>query len=101
MSIEERFLLFDNFTKKSGKNIASCALKNYLNLEFQNCIDQAYDNGANTAETYKGVFSPCGNHTLNFMSCDCAEPSKEAVTYFETTQETYNFCSSTPQGGKF
>ena len=43
MSIEEKFLLFDNFTKKSGKDIASYVLKNlkYLNLEFQNCIGQA------------------------------------------------------------
>ena len=111
MSILERFLLFDNFTKKTGKDIASCVLKNfkYLNLEFQNCIGQAYDNGARMTGIYKGVqallqevnssflFSPCGNHTLNLVSCDCAESCKEAITYFKTIQEMYNFCSSSPQ----
>ena len=40
MSIEERFVLFDNFTKKSGMDIASCVLKSlkYLDLEFPYCI---------------------------------------------------------------
>ena len=87
MSIKESFLLLDNFTKKSGNDIASCVLKNfkYLNLEFQNCIGQTNNNGANMAGAYKGVqavlhevnssclFSPCGNHSLNLVSCDCAE----------------------------
>ena len=52
MNIKERFFLFDNFTKKSGKDIAGCVLKNlkYLNLEFQNCI--GYDNGTNMAGIY-------------------------------------------------
>ena len=109
--IEERFLLFDNFTKKNGIDIASCVLKNlkYLSLKFQNCIGQAYDNGASMAGTQKGaqallqevnsscLFSLCGNHTLNLVGCDCAESCKEAITYFGTIQEMNNLCSTSPQ----
>ena len=111
MSIEESFLLFDNFTKKSGKDIASCVLKNfkYLNLEFKNCIGLAYDNGTNMAGACKGfhpvlqnvnssyLFSSCGNHTLNLVGYDSAESCKEAITYFGTIQEMYIFCSSSLQ----
>ena len=113
MSIEERFHLFDihKFTKKSGKGIASFVLKKFkrLTLEFQNFIGQANDNDANMAGTYKCVkavlqevnssclFSPYRNHTLNLEGCDCAESCKEAITYFGTIQEMYNYCSSSPQ----
>ena len=80
MSIEERFLLFDNFMKKSGKDIASCVLKNLI---CQPCLHYlswlGHDNGANMAGAYKGVqavlqevnssclSSPNGNHTLNLV----------------------------------
>ena len=110
MSIEERFLLFDNFTKKSSKNIASCVLKNleYLNLEFQNCIGQA--------GTYKGVqavlqvnssyhFSPCENHTLNLVGCDCAESCKGAIIYFglllKPSRKCKVFAVAVDKGGRF
>ena len=61
------------------------------------------------AGTYKGVqavlqevksrslFSPCRNHTLNLVGYGCTEPCKEATTYFETIQDMYNFCNSSPQ----
>ena len=110
-SIEERFVLFDNFTKKSGKEIAAriLAILESLNLNFQFCIGQAYDNGANMAGKYKGVqavlleqnsnciFSSCGNHTLNLVGVDCAESCREAITYFGTVQQMYNLFSSSPQ----
>ncbi|XP_065270184.1 olfactory receptor 11A1-like [Emys orbicularis] len=56
-SIEEKFILFDNFTRKTGKEIAAQVLTNLerFKLDFQVCIGQAYDNGANMAGKYKGV----------------------------------------------
>jgi len=110
-SIEERFISFDDFSEKTGKEIASrllCRLKD-LNLNFQNCVGQGYDNGANMAGKYNGVqallllensnctFSSCGNHTLNLVGVDSAESCKEAIKFFGTIQQVYNFFSSSPK----
>lgn len=110
-SIEERFICYDDFSRKTGKEIASrllCLLKD-LTLDFQNCVGQGYDNGANMAGKYNGVqallllenanctFSTCGNHTLNLVGVDSAESCKEAITFFGTIQQVYNFFSSSPK----
>jgi hypothetical protein len=110
-SIEERFLCLDNFTNKTGSEIAAriLTLLDKLGLEFKNCIGQGYDIGANMAGKYKGVqaillqtnpsciFSSCGNHTLNLVGVDCAESCNEAVKYFGLIQRMYNLFSSSPQ----
>lgn len=111
-SIEERFISFDDFSGKTGKEIASrllCRLKD-LNLNFHNCVGQGYDNGANMAGKYNGVqallllensnctFSSCGNHTLNLVGVDSAESCKEAITFFGTIQQVHNFFSSSLHG---
>ena len=110
-SVEKRFILFDNFSKKTGREIAARTLEilKTLKLDFEACIGQAYDNGANMAGKYNGVqavliqqnpncmFSSCENHSLNLVGVDCAESCKEAVTYFGTIQQMYNLFSSSPQ----
>ncbi|XP_065662742.1 zinc finger MYM-type protein 1-like [Hydra vulgaris] len=91
-SVEERFILFDNFSKKTGREIAARTLEilKTLKLDFEACIGQAYDNCANMAGN-------CGNYSLNLVGVDCAESCKEAVTYFGTIQQIYNLFSSSPQ----
>lgn len=110
-SIEERFILFDDFNRKTGQEIADRILQllDGLQLDFQVCVGQAYDNGSNMAGKYKGVqavllqhnsnciFSSCGNHTLNLVGVDCAESCKEAMTYFGTIQQMYNLFSCSPR----
>ena len=55
--IEERFVAFQEFSEKSGVEIAQKILKflSWLNVQFENCVGQAYDNGANMAGKYKGM----------------------------------------------
>ncbi|XP_065665714.1 zinc finger MYM-type protein 1-like [Hydra vulgaris] len=110
-SIEERFLYFEDYSKKTGKEIAARILHvlTLLNIDFKLCTGQAYDNGPNMAGKYKGVqavlleenpncmFARCGNHTLNFVGVDYAESCKEAILYFGIVQQMYNFFSTSPQ----
>lgn len=110
-SIEERFITFDSFTEKKGTEIAARIIEiiEIFGLDFNLCVGQAYDNGANMAGQYNGVqallrernpnciFSSCGNHTLNLVGVDSAESCKEAVTYFGRIQQMYNFFSSSPR----
>ena len=110
--IEERFVAFQEFSKKTGAEIAQKILEflSSLNICFENCVGQAYDNGANMAGKYRGVqailkeknskcmFSPCGNHTLNLVGVNSAETCVEAVTFFGTIQKIFNtFGSSSPR----
>lgn len=106
--IEERFIRFDHFPKKTGREIAARILKvlEELGLKFELCVDQAYKNRANMAGKYNGVqaillehnfnciYSSCGNHTLNLVGVDCTKSCKEAITYFGTVQQMYNLFSS-------
>lgn len=110
-SIEERFITFDSFVLKTGKEIASRILEilDNFNLNFDFCVGQAYDNGANMAGAYNGVqaillernpnciFSSCGNHTLNLVGVDSVETCKEGISYFGRIQQMYNFFSSSPR----
>ena len=106
--IKERFIAFQEFSKKSGVEIAQKILEflSSLNVQFESCIGQAYDNGANTAGKYRGVlailkdknpkcfFAPCGNHTLNLVGVSSAEACVETVTLFGSTQKLFNIFSS-------
>ena len=105
--IEERFVAFQEFSKKSGVAIAQKILEflSSLNVQFENCIGQAYDNGANMAGKYRGVqailkdknpkwlFAPCGNHTLNLVGVNSAETCVEAVTLFGSILKLFNIFS--------
>ena len=110
-SIKERFICFDNFSGKNSQKIA-CRLLNSLQklkLNFKNCVEQGCDNGANMAGKYNGAqavllkengnctFSGCGNHTLNLVGVDSAESCKEAIAFFGTVQQVYNFFSGSPK----
>ena len=71
-------------------------------------MEQGCDNGANMAGMYNGAqavllkengnctFSGCGNHTLNLVGVDSAESCKEAIAFFGTVQQVYNFFSGSP-----
>ena len=97
ISIEERFLSFENFSKKTGREIAEKILQflKEIGLNFNDCMGQAYDNGSNMAGKYIGVqallteeneeciFCSCANHTLNLVGVDCAKSCTEAVTFLE------------------
>lgn len=110
-SIEERFLAFHEFSKKTGEEIAEKILDFLvsLNLNFEDCVGQAYDNGSNMAGKYSGaqailkeknencIFSSCANHTLNLVGTDCAEACSEAITFFGIIQKMFNVFSSSPQ----
>ena len=97
--------MFNSFTQKKGTEIA----QRILELNFDFCIGQGYDNGANMAGQYNGVqavllrhntnciFSSCRNHTLNLVGVDSVESCKEAILYFGRIQQMYNFFSSSPQ----
>ncbi|XP_033029698.1 zinc finger MYM-type protein 1-like [Lacerta agilis] len=108
--IEERFLGFHEFSIKTGEEIATEILEvlERLNLNFQDCVGQAYDNGSNMAGKYAGVqailkgkngnciFSSCANHTLNLVGTNCAEACNEAITFFGTIQKMFNVFSASP-----
>ena len=72
-------------------------------------MEQGCDNGVNMAGKYNGAqavllkengnctFSGCGNHTLNLVGVDSAESCKEAIAFFGTVQQVYNFFSGSPK----
>ena len=109
--IEERFICFDNFSDKTGQEIANRLLELLidLKLDFKNCVGQSYDYGANMAGKTNGVqavllrknkncfFSGCGNHTLNLIGVHSAECCNDAITYFGVVQQIYNFFSASPR----
>ena len=63
-------------------------------IPFEDCRGQAYDNGAIMKGKHqgiqarllkkdpRGVFVPCGAHTLNLVIADAAKSSKDAVVFF-------------------
>ena len=103
----ERLVAFEEFSKKSVE-IAHKILEfsSSLNVQFENCIGQAYDNDANMASKYRGVqailkdknpkclFAPCGNHTLNLFGVNSAEACVKTVTLFGSIQKLFNIFSS-------
>ena len=109
--MKNAFLNFLNFPKKTGKEIAQKILDFIvsINLNFEDCSGQAYDNAVNMSGKYNGVqailkekngnciFSSCANHSLNFVGTDCAKACSEAKTFFGTIQKIYNVFSSSPQ----
>ncbi|XP_076044693.1 zinc finger MYM-type protein 1-like [Oratosquilla oratoria] len=80
-----------------------------LNIPFENCKGQSYDNGANMKGKNKGVqarllqlnprslFVPCGAHTVNLVVCDAAKSSSYATAYFGYLQKLFNLFSASTQ----
>lgn len=95
----------------TGLNLSNVILDKLeeLQIPFDNCRGQAYDNGANMKGKNQGVqarllnknpralFVPCGAHTMNFVIADSAKSSKDAVGYFGYVQKLFNFFSGATQ----
>ena len=109
-SIEERFISFENFSKKTGHEIARkiVGYVGELGLQFEDCIGQTYDNGSNMSGKYNGaravitaeyadcLYSSCANHTLNLVGVECAKSCRDAVTFFGVIQRLYTIFSGSP-----
>lgn len=95
----------------TGLNLSNVILDKLeeLQIPFDNCRGQAYDNGANMKGKNQGVqarllnknpralFVPCGAHTMNLVIADSAKSSKDAVGYFGYVQKLFNFFSGATQ----
>jgi hypothetical protein len=74
-SIKERFICFYSFTKNVGQEIALRILELIENFEvdFNLCIGQAYDNGANMAGQYEGVQAILFERNYKFIFFSCGK----------------------------
>ncbi|XP_066958859.1 uncharacterized protein [Macrobrachium rosenbergii] len=94
-----------------GLGLSSLILKKLmeLNIPFDDCRGQSYDNGANKKGRNKGVqgrlleknpralYVPCGAHSLNLVVSDAATASTDATKYFSNVQKLYSLSSASPQ----
>ena len=95
---------------KKGRDIAEliCRVLKEHDIEFKNCRDQGYDNGANMAGIYNGaqaaileknpqaLFSPCSAHSLNLCEVHAAESSAVLESFFGNIRRLYILFSSSP-----
>ena len=80
-----------------------------LNIPFQDCRGQFYDNGANMKGKNKGVqarllvknprafYVPCSAHTLNLTVSDAAKASTDASRFFGNVEKVYNLFAGSTQ----
>lgn len=106
--IKEHFLGFLVAEESTGESLSALILKRLeeLNIPFEDCRGQSYDNGANMKGKNKGVqarlfqqnprafFVPCGAHTLNLVVADAAKSSTEAVGYFGYLSKLFTLFSA-------
>ncbi len=109
--IREHFMGFLEAEESTGQHLASMILTRLEELEipFEDCRGQSYDNGANMKGKNKGVqarlleknphalFVPCGVHTLTLVVCDAAKGSVDAMSYFGVLQKLYMLFSASSQ----
>ena len=109
--IKEHFMGFLEAEESTGQHLASMILKRLeeLNIPFEDCRGQSYDNGANMRGKNKGVqarllemnpralFVPCGAHTLNLVVADAAKGSVDATGYFGVLQKLYTLFAASTQ----
>lgn len=109
--IKEHFLGFLVASQTTGLDLSVLILNRLeeLNIPFDDCRGQSYDNGANMKGRNKGVqarlleknpralYVPCGAHTLNLVVADAAKSSTDAISYFGSVQKLYNLFSASPQ----
>lgn len=106
--INERFIEFIDFAKKTGKEIANMiegALQRH-GIDIADCRGQGYDNGSNMSGKVKGVqaqiiqvnplatFSPCASHTLNLVGVHAVQSCKEMSTFFGCVNRLYTLFSA-------
>lgn len=103
--IVERFLEFLPNIGHKAKDIENALLKSLEKngLDIMNCRGQSYDNASNMSGIYSGLqtriktinplvdYVPCAAHSLNLVGTCAVESVTEAVDFFSTLQELYNF----------
>ncbi len=79
--------------ESTGESLSSLILKSLkeLNVPFEDCRGQSYENGVNMKgrikvfrlscfnRTQRGFFVPCGAHTLNLVVAEAAKSSPDAA----------------------
>ncbi|XP_071060272.1 zinc finger MYM-type protein 1-like isoform X2 [Pseudochaenichthys georgianus] len=109
--IKEHFMGFLVAEESTGESLSALILKRLeeLQIAFDDCRGQSYDNGANMKGKNKGVqarllqlnpralFVPCGAHTLNLVVADAAKSSKDAISFFGIVQKLYCLFSASTQ----
>lgn len=109
-TINERFIEFVDFAKKTGKEFASMIEESLQRhrIDLTDCRGQGYDNGSNMSGKVKGVqaqiikvnplatFSPCASHTLNLVGVHAVQSCKEMSTYFGCVNRLYTLFSASP-----
>ncbi|KAL6486779.1 hypothetical protein MHYP_G00034050 [Metynnis hypsauchen] len=98
--IKEHFMGFLVAEESTGESLSSLIFKRLeeLNIPFEDCRGQSYDNGANMKGKNKGVqarllqqnsrafFVPCEAHTLNLVVADAARSSPDAMKAWSETR---------------
>jgi len=114
VEINEYFVGFMAVDDSTGLGLAEACLKKLedLNLCFQNCRGQGYDNGANMKGCNRGVqkrllelnpksfYVPCGCHSLNLILGDMAKSSVVATTLFGVLHQIYILFGASTQRWK-
>ncbi|KAM3624160.1 uncharacterized protein V6R79_019961 [Siganus canaliculatus] len=109
--IKEHFLGFLVAPESTGQGLSELILHRLeeLNIPFDNCRGQSYDNGANMKGANKGVqarllkknprafYVPCGAHSLNLVVSDAAKVSVDATCFFGNVEKIYKLFSGSPQ----
>lgn len=109
--IKEHFLGFLIAPESTGLGLSSLILNRLeeLNIPFQDCRGQSYDNGANMKGKNKGVqarllvknprafYVPCSSHTLNLTVSDAAKASTDASCFFGNVEKVYNLFAGSTQ----
>lgn len=104
----ERFLKFSPIeVSHTGENLKDIVLSTIdeLRLNIHDCRGQSYDNAANMSGRYAGMqarikevnghadYVPCAAHSLNLVGSAAVTCCLEAVNFFGTVQEIYNFAA--------
>ncbi|XP_077105406.1 zinc finger MYM-type protein 1-like [Ranitomeya variabilis] len=109
--VQERFLEFFDFFKKTGEQIADMIISRLHEhaIDLKDCRGQGYDNGANMSGRIKGVrakilekfpralFSPCAAHSLNLVGVHAAASCPEMKTFFGSVNRLYILFSNSPE----
>lgn len=106
--IKEHFLGFLVAEESTGESLSTVILKRLeeLNIPFEDCRGQSYNNGTNMKGKKKGVqarllqknprafYVPCGVHTLNLVVADAAKSSPDAIGYFGYLSKLFTLFSA-------
>lgn len=111
VEVKEYFMGFLESEESTGEGLSSLILNRLqdLNISFEDCRGQSYDNGANMDGKKKGVqarlleinpkafFVPCATHSLNLVVADAGKSSPEAAAYYGYLQKLFTLFSASTQ----